>query len=387
MAFASRKLSQSEKRYPIHQEFLSLKWAVVDRLHDYLYGARFTVRTDNNPLTYVLSTAKLNAVGHRWLAALSTYDFDVQYRPGKHNIDADLLSRHFPDDDSHLDWETISQDGVKSICQRVSLPTSSDGSVRYVDQLGAPPECIPNIYSFPMHMELEALRHISKDELVHAQKEDPVIGSALQAVQHHKWPEHVENDPEFSQLKREKDKLTLNTGLLYRQSKLPSEENVNQLILPTKYRDTVLRALHDDLGHLGIERITDLLRQRFFWPKMAKYVEQYIKNCKECITRKPPNQRTAPLHQITSRGPMDLVCIDFLSMEVDSKGMSSVLVVTDHFTRYAQAFPTKNQKAQTVAKILVDKFFVSVSGANMYHTWSTPTTALNVIQQDIHPIT
>ncbi|KAK2918573.1 hypothetical protein Q8A73_002944 [Channa argus] len=82
VAFASRKLSQSEKRYPIHQlEFLSLKWAVVDKFHHYLYGAQFTVCTDNNPLTYVLTSAKLNAVGHRWLAALSTYDFDVRYRP------------------------------------------------------------------------------------------------------------------------------------------------------------------------------------------------------------------------------------------------------------------------------------------------------------------
>lgn len=79
VAFASRKLSTAERNYPIHQlEFLSLKWAVVDKFHDYLYGARFTVRTDNNPLTYVLSTAKLNAVGHRWLTALSTYEFDVQ---------------------------------------------------------------------------------------------------------------------------------------------------------------------------------------------------------------------------------------------------------------------------------------------------------------------
>lgn len=58
VAFASRKLSSPEQRYPVHQlEFLALKWAVVDKFHDYLYGAKFTVRTDNNPLTYVLSTA------------------------------------------------------------------------------------------------------------------------------------------------------------------------------------------------------------------------------------------------------------------------------------------------------------------------------------------
>lgn len=56
VAFASRKLSASEKNYPVHQlEFLALKWAVVDKFHDYLYGAQFTVRTDNNPLTYILT--------------------------------------------------------------------------------------------------------------------------------------------------------------------------------------------------------------------------------------------------------------------------------------------------------------------------------------------
>lgn len=84
VAFASRKLSSAETNYSIHQlEFLLLKWALVDKFHDYLYGARFTVHTDNNPLTYILSTAKLNVVGHCWLAALSTYEFDIQYRPGR----------------------------------------------------------------------------------------------------------------------------------------------------------------------------------------------------------------------------------------------------------------------------------------------------------------
>lgn len=151
VAFASRKLSQSEKRYPIHQlEFLALKWAIVDKFHDYLYGARFTVRTDNNPLTYVLTTAKLSAVGHRWLAALSTYDFDVQYRPGRHNIDADLFSRNFPDNNSTNEWETIPQAGVKSICQCVCIPSAFDTPIRYVDQLGASPDSIPDIYSFPI---------------------------------------------------------------------------------------------------------------------------------------------------------------------------------------------------------------------------------------------
>lgn len=143
LAYASRKLNAAEKRYPIHQlEFLALKWAVVDKFHDYLYGAKFTVRTDNNPLRYVLTSAKLNATGHRWLAALATYDFSVQYKPGKHNLDADVLSR-YPTSAVDLDeWTEVSESAVKAVCQ---MNSCSEISVRLIDQLGVPPQVIPQL--------------------------------------------------------------------------------------------------------------------------------------------------------------------------------------------------------------------------------------------------
>ncbi len=78
IAYASRGLRPSERNYPAHKlEFLCLKWALADKLKDYLYGNTFEVRTDNNPLTYVTHTAKLDATSHRWLAALSTFNFEV----------------------------------------------------------------------------------------------------------------------------------------------------------------------------------------------------------------------------------------------------------------------------------------------------------------------
>ena len=70
-----------------------LKWAITDKFHEYLYGAEFQVFTDNNPLTYILTTAKLDATGHRWVAALSNYTFSIPYKPGRNNTDADALSR------------------------------------------------------------------------------------------------------------------------------------------------------------------------------------------------------------------------------------------------------------------------------------------------------
>lgn len=112
------------------------------------------------------------------------------------------------------------------------------------------------------------------------------------------------------------------------------------------------------LVHLGTERTTELIKDRFYWPRVASEVATYIQNCGRCVARKSIPQKAAPLQHITSNGPLDLVCIDFLSIEPDSKGIANVLVVTDHYTRYAQAFPTKDQKALTVAKVLFEKFFV-----------------------------
>ena len=95
IAYASRSLNKSAINYPVHKlEFLALKWAVTDKFHDYLYGSNtFEVYTDNNPLTYVLSTAKLDACSHRWVARLANYNLNIHYRSGITNVDADILSR------------------------------------------------------------------------------------------------------------------------------------------------------------------------------------------------------------------------------------------------------------------------------------------------------
>ena len=73
-------------------EFLALKWAITERFHEYLYGGNFEVFMDNNPLTYVLTSAKLDATGQCWIANLANYNFKIFYRCGRSNIDADSLS-------------------------------------------------------------------------------------------------------------------------------------------------------------------------------------------------------------------------------------------------------------------------------------------------------
>ena len=107
IVYASRTLNRSERNYDAHKlEFLALKWAITDRFHEYLYGATFDVYTDNNPLTYILSTTKLDVMGHRWVASLGPYNFTLHYKPGKLNCDADDLSR--------INWESVSPEIIKA---------------------------------------------------------------------------------------------------------------------------------------------------------------------------------------------------------------------------------------------------------------------------------
>ena len=74
-------------------EFLALKWAVTEQFQEYLQYRPFTMLTDNNPLTYVLTTPNLDALGHQWVAALADYDMTIQYLKGSDNKVANALSR------------------------------------------------------------------------------------------------------------------------------------------------------------------------------------------------------------------------------------------------------------------------------------------------------
>ena len=93
VAYASRGLKGGELKYHSSKlEFLALKWAMTEQFREYLQYQPFLVRTDNNPLTYVLTMPNLDAVRHRWVAAMAGYNFEIQYVRGSDNKVANALS-------------------------------------------------------------------------------------------------------------------------------------------------------------------------------------------------------------------------------------------------------------------------------------------------------
>ena len=136
-------------------------------------------------------------------------------------------------------------------------------------------------------------------------------------------------------------------------------EPVTQFVLPKRFVCKVILACHDDNGHLGMERTLGLLQDRFFWPKMEKDVCKHICTCSRCLRFKQPQEK-AEMQPILVSYPMELIHLDFLTLggKVEDTKRVNVLVVTDHFTKYAQAYVTPKQTAVVVAHTLWENFLV-----------------------------
>ncbi|KAJ8007710.1 hypothetical protein DPEC_G00096990 [Dallia pectoralis] len=177
IGYGSRTLTPAERNYHLHSgklEFIALKWAVCEKFRDYLYYApHFTVYTDNNPLTYIMSTAKLNAVGHRWVGELSDFRFDIKYRPGKSNVDADTLSR-LPLDMGK--YEMACTEELSNEVVRATWDGSQAAERKDVAWVAALNMCSPDPPPQP-HCYLPAISH---DDLVKAQREDQAIGKIME---------------------------------------------------------------------------------------------------------------------------------------------------------------------------------------------------------------
>ena len=136
------------------------------------------------------------------------------------------------------------------------------------------------------------------------------------------------------------------------------DDETQQLILPSQLHEQTLKSLHDDNGHQGLQCILDLLRDKVYWPFMYADTDHWISQCEWCLISK--GDYTEPKTQqgsLTAQQPLELLCIDFTKADIAKGGKENILVLTDAFSKYSQAFVTNNQKALTVAKILVEKWF------------------------------
>ena len=146
-------------------------------------------------------------------------------------------------------------------------------------------------------------------------------------------------------------------GVLHRRT-FKDDDEIQQLILPQQLRKPILKSLHDDNGHQGQQHVLNLLRDKVYWPSMYRDTDHWLSQCERCLISKGDyTELKTQQGSLTAQQPLELLCIDFMKADIAKGGKENILVLTDAFSKYSQAIITNNQKALTVAKILVEKWF------------------------------
>ena len=132
-------------------------------------------------------------------------------------------------------------------------------------------------------------------------------------------------------------------------------------MVPALKRQAAIDGCHQYLGHQGRDRMLSLLRERFWWPGMAQRMMMNVHNWEKCCIFKAKPQ-ILPMEPIVCTEPLDLVHIDYMSMEVtvgikEKPVVKNVLVIKDHFTCYTEAYVANNHTAHTTARMLYNEFF------------------------------
>ena len=206
----------------------------------------------------------------------------------------------------------------------------------------------------------------SPAQIAAAQRADralaPVI-TALEAGQKPSKDERKTYREETLSLVSQWERLSLRDGLLYRRYEPPTPlPPIWQLVLPAELRKEVLHQLHDlrVTGHLGIRRTVHRLQQRFHWPGSSLDVQRWCAACPRCQARKGvPTPGRHPLTTVKAGAPFDWIALDILDTHrVTPRGFRYILVISDYFTKYTDAYPLRRQTADEVARLLVNRWVV-----------------------------
>ena len=231
---------------------------MCEKFHEYLYGSKtFEVYTDNNPLTYVLTSAKLDACGQMWVAKLANYNFTIKYKCGLSNVEVDALSRiSWPEilaynEDLDIDLESMDTHVVNAVL------TGSKSKSSLIESISCSSKIIPtelNLDSSPSS-EIDWMKEQRADSNLR------VIIKLIESGQLQKMKLHGKDSPDVKSLLRIRKGLKLVKDTLYRKSysdNSSSKKVLWQLVVPKAHRSRALAGCHDEVGHQGRMRTLSL---------------------------------------------------------------------------------------------------------------------------------
>ena len=344
IAYASRVLSDTERRYAvIDKEALAIVFA-VNKFQQYILGRRFTLKTDHKPLERLFGPKSeipklaANRIS-RWALTLSMFDFDIQYQAGINNAPADVLSR-LP---VPVDWAET------SISERMGESS----------QL--------------LHLKLQDMASISKKEIRQKTASDSILSQVFVYIERG-WPTSNASLP-----------MHLHT-FFEKRTELSMEEEMllwkGRIVIPTSLRQTVLNLLHE--GHPGISAMRDLAKFYVWWPKIDDDIEHYVATCKPCQQTRPKEPEVPLFSWNVPTEPWARIHIDFAGPFENNMW----LIVVDAYTKWLEiirmksttAAPTCAKLREIFARFGVPRVIVSDNGPQFVSEEFKAFCKMNLIQ-------
>ena len=266
IAFLSKKMSDAETRYPVHeQELLAIVHSLYQLRH-YLIGAQLTVRTDHKSLVYFQTQPMLSGRQVRWLETLSQFDFNIEYVKGPTNVVADAFSR-------------------RADLNEAGKPI--DRPLRFID---------PQVQQQPVTNRSElmvcTIFTTSSDELEAELSVVSTFGSPILEAITEATKEHEAFMQSMATKHRGSHRFRSSNGVYYLD---------DRLVIPPgpQLRTRLMQECHDAAvsGHLGRDKTIEQLKRRFYWPLMDEEVTRYVTSCDECQRNKPSQQSPLGLLQ------------------------------------------------------------------------------------------
>lgn len=386
ITFISRTFKKAEKNKPtIEKELLAVHFAITS-LRPYIYGRKFTVRSDHKPLIYLYSLKNPASRLTRIRLDLEEYSFDIQHIPGKDNVIADALSRISIDDIKEV--TEYEQNNVFAITRSMSKKQNTTQTNENSDVISLPkPKAITELIGYDKNIPRIKTRELLVDKIT-----GEIIQLNLCLYHKRKVLSKIELNATA------KDKISINAimsnlqcaadalnllkiqwplnDLMFKicdeqDFKIACENNLKNLTISLikpaiivkseQEKFELLKKFHSDPlygGHCGRNRLYAKLKSTYYWKNMSKYVAQFIGDCHQCQLNKPKNKNVENLKITeTPQAPFDRVVIDTIGpFATSSKNNKYAVTMMCDLTKYLVTAPIPDKGATEVAKAIFEKF-------------------------------
>lgn len=350
IAYFSKTFSTEERNYCVTRKELLAVVSAAKHFRPYLYGQPFKIRTDHASLRWMVNLRDPMGQVARWLERLQEFDFTIEHRQGRSHGNADGLSRR------PCSCKTCSKQVTSE-----EVNSDSDDEERFLlSSLGAETD---DKKSRPTTQEPEvtvkAVQPV-RNVLRLQQNEEP-LSQVYRAVEQSvplSEADLQESSPELKGWNRLYERLSLREDGILQLEIVRNHRKLSVVACPLSLRVPLIREIHE-AAHSGEWRTYQKLSMNWYWPGQQGDVRRYVRACQTCQTQK--NGKTAQprtRHRLYAGRPWQRIAIDFAGpLDRTPRGNEYILVITDHFTRWSDAFPLRAATAENVVKVLDERVF------------------------------